>query len=37
LIKHLLSYKTGDVVKVKILREKRRMTLDVTLTDSLEE
>jgi S1-C subfamily serine protease len=37
LIKHLLSYKTGDVVKVKILREKRQMTFDVTLTDSLEE
>jgi S1-C subfamily serine protease len=37
LIKHLLSYKTGDVVKVKILREKRQMTFDVTLTDLLEE
>jgi S1-C subfamily serine protease len=37
LIKHLLSYKTGDIAKVKILREKRQMTFDVTLTDSIEQ
>ncbi|MDR1573032.1 MAG: trypsin-like peptidase domain-containing protein [Clostridiales Family XIII bacterium] len=35
LIKHLLGYKSGDVAKVKIIRDKRQMTFDVTLTDSL--
>ncbi|MDR1246154.1 MAG: trypsin-like peptidase domain-containing protein [Clostridiales Family XIII bacterium] len=37
LIKSLLGYKTGEVVKVKIVRDKRQMTLDVTLTDSVEQ
>jgi serine protease Do len=37
LIKHLLGYKEGDVVEVKVIRDKREMTFKVTLTDSLEE
>jgi S1-C subfamily serine protease len=36
LIKHLLGYRAGDAVKVKIVRDKRQLTFDVTLTDSLE-
>jgi S1-C subfamily serine protease len=35
LIKHLLGYKSGDVAKVKVIRDKREMNFDVTLTDSL--
>jgi S1-C subfamily serine protease len=31
LIKSLLGYKAGDVVKVKVVREKRQMSFDVTL------
>jgi S1-C subfamily serine protease len=36
LIKHLLGYRAGDTVNVKIIRDKRQLTFDVTLTDSLE-
>jgi S1-C subfamily serine protease len=37
LIKHLLGYSAGQVVEVKIVRDKQRMSFNVTLTDSLEE
>jgi S1-C subfamily serine protease len=36
LIKHLLGYKAGQTTEVKVVRDKRQMTFDVTLTDSLE-
>jgi S1-C subfamily serine protease len=36
LIKHLLGYKAGDAVEVKVVRDKRQMSFDVTLTDSPE-
>ncbi|MDR2088770.1 MAG: trypsin-like peptidase domain-containing protein [Clostridiales Family XIII bacterium] len=36
LIKHLLRYKSGDVVEVKVVRNREQMTFDVKLTDSLE-
>jgi S1-C subfamily serine protease len=36
LIKHLLRYKSGDVVEVKVVRDREQMTFDVKLTDSLE-
>jgi S1-C subfamily serine protease len=36
LIKHLLRYKAGDVVEVKVVRDKQEMRFNVTLTDSLE-
>jgi S1-C subfamily serine protease len=37
LIKGLLGYKAGETVEVEIIRDKRPVTIDVTLTDSLEQ
>jgi S1-C subfamily serine protease len=37
LIKHLLGYKAGDVVEVRVVRDKQERTVKVTLTDVLPE
>jgi S1-C subfamily serine protease len=36
LIKHLLGYKAGQAVEVKVVRDKAQISFNVTLTDSLE-
>ncbi|MDR2132517.1 MAG: trypsin-like peptidase domain-containing protein [Clostridiales Family XIII bacterium] len=36
LIKHLLRYKAGDMVEVKVVRDKKEMTFGVKLTDSVD-